>query len=435
MKILCIIPPHIPSYFNLGHHLPVFQIAVYLRKHLLNADVTAIDGAVLNLQWKNISDLLVHRYDLIVMVNDFDGVDNFDRFIYYARKFNTKTKIITCGRLSKQIPSFFIKNYDIDAVVHSGDYEFSVLSYIEYLKNNIDKPIGVQLKNMTDTEVIPGIYISEDDFVMPDVSELPYHAYDILYANDLNKFCGIPHCRELVVPIARGCPIGCFYCDIPSMQGKKERRISVNSTITYIKDCFEQGDFEYVTFYAPTFTLNKEWVRQFCHDVKKLDRIYPWKCTTTLRFLDDELISLMKEAGCFRISLGIETLTPEEKIGLPKCKQDMKDYFIKIVNSCANNKVELNCFLILGLPYDDIKKVTDTINFCLERNIRIRPTIYTPYHTLTPEVKKSDIWKYNRQLFIDDLIDHETELKYYEIFYANKNDKPTQVQKLIKNVC
>lgn len=434
MKILSIIPPHIPSYFNLGHHLPVFQISAYLREHLKEGNsIRSIDGAALNYQWKNVADLLVEGHDLIILINDFDGVDTFERFIYYARKLSPTVKIITAGRLSKQVPGFFLKHYNIDAVVHSGDYEVSVLSYIRYIKGEIDKPIGVQLKGMQPEEVIPGIYIPSNEFIMPDTEEFPYEAYDKMYSNDLNKFCGIPNCRELVVPVARGCSIGCFYCDVPKMQGKRERRMSVASALEYIETSFQKGTFDYITFYAPTFTLNRPWVEEFCREIIKRDRVYPWKCTTTLRFVDDELILLMKEAGCVRISLGIETLTPEEKIGLPKCKQDIKDYFLKIVDSCLKHRVELNCFIILGLPFDNASDVKDTIDFCLENNIRVRPTIYTPYQNLTDNLTEKDIWKYNRQLFVEDLVNPEEETKYYRMFYANKKDKPTQVHEAIKS--
>ena len=157
MKILSIISPYIPSYFNLGHHLPVFQISAYLRHHLKGQyKIKAIDGAALNYQWKNVADLLVEKYNVIVLINDFDGVDTFERLISYARKFSPTVKIITVGRLSMQIPSFFLKNYNIDASVYSGDYEASVLSYIKYIKGDIPKRIGVQLKDMNTEEVIVG---------------------------------------------------------------------------------------------------------------------------------------------------------------------------------------------------------------------------------------------------------------------------------------
>ena len=58
MDILCIIPPYIPSYFNAGHHLGVFQVAAYLRKNSKAAKVVAIDAAALNITWKEICDVL-----------------------------------------------------------------------------------------------------------------------------------------------------------------------------------------------------------------------------------------------------------------------------------------------------------------------------------------------------------------------------------------
>ena len=114
MDVLCIIPPHIPSYFNAGHHLPVFQVAAYLRHHAKTASVMAIDAAALNSSWKEVCDILVQQPKLIALMNDFDGIDTFPRFIEYVKRLTPGSKIITFGRLGKQIPNFF-KKLDIDA--------------------------------------------------------------------------------------------------------------------------------------------------------------------------------------------------------------------------------------------------------------------------------------------------------------------------------
>ena len=57
MKILCIIPPHIPSYFNAGHHLPLYYVASYLRENITNISVECVDAAALNYTWKEICEL------------------------------------------------------------------------------------------------------------------------------------------------------------------------------------------------------------------------------------------------------------------------------------------------------------------------------------------------------------------------------------------
>src|SRR5205823_493943 len=131
-------------------------------------------------------------------------------------------------------------------------------------------------------EAKPAIWLSPTEWVLPDVREIPYLHYEILYRDDRNKFCGIPQRRELVVPVARGCPVGCDFCDVPSMQGLRERRISVERTVRYIRDCFAEHPFEYVAFYAPTFTLSKSWVHELCDALIAEQRPYPWKCATTM---------------------------------------------------------------------------------------------------------------------------------------------------------
>src|SRR5690606_15315161 len=135
-----------------------------------------------------------------------------------------------------------------------------------------------------------------------------YDAYSLMYKRDENKFCGIPQRKELVINVSRGCPVGCEYCDVPRMQGRNERRLSVDRLIEYIESSFQLIPFEYVSMYSPTFTLNKKWVMEFCDKMIKKGSKYPWKCITTVFHLDEELIKNMAKSGCIRISVGLETL-------------------------------------------------------------------------------------------------------------------------------
>ena len=67
MKILSLWPPQVPSYFNAGHHLPVFLNAAYLREQ--GHEVTAIDAGALNMDWKHLADTIYQgRFDLVAIV-------------------------------------------------------------------------------------------------------------------------------------------------------------------------------------------------------------------------------------------------------------------------------------------------------------------------------------------------------------------------------
>lgn len=431
MKVLCIIPPQIPSYFNAGHHLPVFQIGAYIRKFSGVEHVSCIDAAALNYTWKEICTLLLHKFDLIVLMNDFDSIDTFERFIHYSKTLVPSAKLLTVGRLSKQIPEFF-ENYGFDGIVSSGDYEAGVGHYIKYLMNSTAHVPGVYLKTESGYSTPEhGIFLNPEEWVLPDVNEIPYEAYDKMYMNDLNKFCGIPKRRELVVPVARGCPINCQYCDVPSMQGRRERRLPVRRVLDYIEQAFCVHPFEYVSFYAPTFTLNKEWVEELCNALIAKKSLYPWKCVTTLSHLNESLLELMSASGCVRLSVGLETLDPGAFSFLPKVKQDTQALFEKIADLCSKCGIELNCFVILGLPGDTVEGAKYTIQQVLSKGARVRPTIYTPYHLMKPEMDKATIASFNRQLFVDGIHDPEVAGEYYRLFFNNEEDRVTRVMEKI----
>lgn len=433
MKILIILPPNIPSYFNAGHHLPIFQVGAYIRSLDSKMEVKCIDAAALNYTWKDIGDLLVQNdFDIICIMNDFDSIDNLSRFINYVKKLSNNSKLMTFGRLSNQIPEFF-KKYDIDAISYSGDYETSVENFVKYV--NGDNDISGLLLKKGDIWVkgSHGTYLDSSKWALPDVKEIPYDYYNKLYKNDQNKFCGIPYRTELVINVARGCPVGCQYCDVHIMQGRKERRLTTDVVVSYIEDSFEKYKFDYVSMYAPTFTLNKKWVLDFCEKLASKNRVYPWKCVTTLFHLDESLIKNMSESGCFRISIGLETLDKGSSESLPKIKQDVEKKFVEISEYCKKYNVELNCFVILGLPGETLEGIKYTIQKVKSTNSRFRPTIYTPYQLLRADMSVEEISSFNRQLFSVENTNILYETEIYELFYKKDNNTTKVFEKIPKN--
>jgi len=404
MQILVTWPPHVPSYFNAGHHLPVFSIAAYLR-HKGHA-VDALDAGALNCHWKEFGDRLRSGgYDLVVIVNEFDVIEGVRRAADYTRGLASNAAIATVGRLSYQVPGFF-HTLPFDAVVASGDYETGIEAVADWVargRPDTDQLAGVWLRGPSGWRDIAeaGHRASPDDWVLPDVSEIPYEAYERMYASDQNKFCGIPQRRELVVPVARGCPIGCAFCDVPGMQGSRERRLSVERTLAYIRSAFEAQPFEYVAFYAPTFTLDRAWVLRLCDALRNEPRPYPWKCATTLHHLDKELIAAMGAAGCQRISIGIETFEDVDRKVLPTVKLRQQDRFEEVAKACRDVGVELNCFVIIGLPGTTAEGTRLTMARIAKASARARPTLYTPYHAMRADMTERELSAFNRHTFVD----------------------------------
>ncbi|MBD2806162.1 radical SAM protein [Xenorhabdus sp. ZM] len=431
MRILLLIPPYIPSYFNAGHHLPLFQVATYIRERNSSWQVTALDGGALNLTWHELAQELAKGYDFIGLFNDFDAVDSFGRTAMYCREILPQVKIFTFGRLSKQIPDWF-KQFDFEGIVFNGDYESGVESFLlNYAPDTKGIPGLIVKTSLGYLQGDAGQMLSPEEWILPDTLEIPYAAYDRMYKNDLNKFCGIPDRRELVIPVARGCPVGCEFCDVPPMQGKSERRLSVERVIEYIMEQQRIQPFDYVSFYAPTFTLNRRWVKELCRKFIELRLPIRWKCVTTIYHLNKELIELMAQAGCIRISLGVETISVSPNLNLPKIKLNTEAKVEELLAIAKQNDIEINAFIILGLPGDTIEASIKTIDWLIDEGARVRPTVYTPYNELHENSSTIEVGKYNRQLFHQFPQSLEERQKGYALLFANQKDRATEVMKRI----
>ena len=402
LRVLVVWPPHVPSYFNAGHHTPLFGVASYLRRMPEVEHVDTCEAGVLNMNWKAMGDLLYQgRYDVIAVMNDFDAVDGLDRFVMYARELAPEAKLIAFGRLSSMNPGYFA-NYDLDAIVRTGDYEAGVAHFVRAVaQGGATEPLpgtAVRVDGEWKVPTVPGEALPADEWALPDISEIPYEAYDRLYARDDHKFCGIPFRRELVVTVARGCPIGCSYCEVPQIFGLRERRLSVDQVIEYVERSFAVAPFEYVAFYAPTFTLDRRWIEDLCSRFIAGPLSPKWKCATTVRHLNADLVALMGRAGCVRISVGLETLEPEGHHSLPRAKRTEEDRFRELSAWCVAAGIELNAFVIVGLPGTTPDGIRHTVEVAREVGARVRPTMYAPFHELHPAMTQLEISRYNRQL-------------------------------------
>jgi anaerobic magnesium-protoporphyrin IX monomethyl ester cyclase len=399
LRVLVLRAPEVPIYFNAGHHLPVFMASAYLRRQPEVAAVDAVDAAALNITWRELCDRLWDgAYDVIAYMNDLGEVPALTELIAWVRALCPAARLITFGRLSVQVPGFFEK-YDLDGIVCGGDYEAGLLTFIRWLGDPARSRPGVAVRS--DGRWLPpsgpGLMLPVGEWALPDIDEIPYEAYDRLYMRDRSQYCGLPERRELVIPVARGCPIRCDFCEVWRREGLKERRLPVEQVVRYIRESYERARFDYVAMYAPTFTLRRRWVLDLCDALIDLGGI-AWKCTTTLDHLDEELLTRMAQSGCTRVSVGIETLEPAAQSLLPTTKHCETERFDAMAELCTRLGVELNCFVILGLPGSTVAGTLATASHLRAQGARVRPTFYAAYHEMRPDMDERQIAGYNRQL-------------------------------------
>ena len=136
MRVLVTNPPMVPSYFNAGHHLALFQTAAALRGHPGVREVVVRDLSALNSTWASVCRLLTQtEFDVIAIFCDFDGVDGLPRLIEYALALSPTSRRVVFGRAAKHRPGLF-HGLALDAIAFSGDYEAAICDYLDHLVGN-----------------------------------------------------------------------------------------------------------------------------------------------------------------------------------------------------------------------------------------------------------------------------------------------------------
>jgi len=66
------------------------------------------------------------------------------------------------------------------------------------------------------------------------------------------------------------------------------------------------NDLKKLNFDDDTFTLFPNWIEEFC-DAYKKEFNYPFTCNVRVETVNCEVLSSLKDAGCYAIKLGVES--------------------------------------------------------------------------------------------------------------------------------
>ncbi|MBN3039884.1 MAG: cobalamin-dependent protein [Candidatus Omnitrophica bacterium] len=107
----------------------------------------------------------------------------------------------------------------------------------------------------------------------------------------------------------RGCPEKCIYCAVSLVAGRICRKRNHSNIIEEIETCFHKYKTNFVAFLDDTFTFDRPWVHRLCDGfiASGLNRKIKWSCLTRVDNIDPDLLRHMKQAGCIRVELGIES--------------------------------------------------------------------------------------------------------------------------------
>jgi len=184
--------------------------------------------------------------------------------------------------------------------------------------------------------------------------------------NYLKKFA-VPNFSTL--DCGRGCPYRCSFCTIINVHGNEMRFRNVEYIKNYIIENYKKNKVDYYFFTDDNFARNKNW-KDILLALIQIKKEYKINLrfmvqVDTLAYKIPDFVSLLKEAGCTQVFVGMESLNPENLKAAGK-RQNKVENFYKMVQTWNKAGIIVHTGYILGFPFDTPQSIKKDIKILSE---------------------------------------------------------------------
>ena len=177
-----------------------------------------------------------------------------------------------------------------------------------------------------------------------------------------------PKAPGTTIITSRGCPFRCSYCDRSVFQSSY-RFNSADYILRMMKHLHDTYGMRHVNIYDDTFTLQRKRIEEFCEKKIASGLKMTFNCAARAEQVDPEMLKLMKKAGCWMISLGIETGDPEllkrHRYYAGRIPDDALDMNRDAVRMIRRAGIRAKGLFMLGLPGETEESIERSIRYVL----------------------------------------------------------------------
>src|SRR6266508_735523 len=197
--------------------------------------------------------------------------------------------------------------------------------------------------------------------------------------------------KYAILTTSRGCPFDCSYCAQKAYNegSLKVRFRSPQDTFSEIRDKYHNYGIHHFGFYEDNFLLEKPNVERLLRlilehkdELRHLTLYAPEGVEVRLLHQDLEFVKLMRDTGFASVYLPLETMSREVTKAWNR-RHSHAELFEKAVKICheANftlHNMEVNAFILFGMPDENLSDVVNTMFYASERVGGIVPMLFTP---------------------------------------------------------
>lgn len=256
-----------------------------------------------------------------------------------------------------------------------GEGELTLLELLE----NLDNPLEyAKIKGLVYRDSNNRIIVNEKREHIKSLDSLPYPDRDALA--DVRFYRPPIGCyrKSFVVSLitSRGCPYRCIFCDNNTF-GRKVRYFSPEYVVDEIESVLRKYNAEELTFVDDTFPSNRVRFKKIMALIGERKLKFSWTCMANVNDLDEELLMLMRKAGCWQIAIGIES-GDNDVLKFIK-KGVTTDKIRDVVVKADKSGIMIKGFFMLGHPTETKSSIEKTQNFALSLPLTdVTCTISTP---------------------------------------------------------
>ena len=367
------------------HFSMMAEVAGYLEEHSkvvkqLNFGVMIEDCAVVSHTAMNMAQI-VRKSDVIAIAINMNNVREAVNTATFIKSVDVNKTIIAYGEAIACGSDFFSKQSAFDYIVDAGQFEIG-LDVALCLTYNMDFSSYLPYCNAAGISIMGKTIHIHNDVMLPEsLWGLPQ--LDLLPLSDYYRIGN----HELHITACKGCPFNCEFCNEVYVSTNNLRYRPIKQIVDYLTIVANNYRAKSVYLDASTFSYNKKWVQSLCNELIATKRhIVPWKTCTRLDCLDEDLIMLMGEAGCNRISIGIESISEDiQKRNNKIIDWEKLEIFAK---TCAKAGITPRALLIIGLDGQSSKEISIAHTMLTKIGIQTRFRVLQDFRFM---LKKSDL--------------------------------------------
>jgi radical SAM superfamily enzyme YgiQ (UPF0313 family) len=221
------------------------------------------------------------------------------------------------------------------------------------------------LEGRRELDGIAGLSFSRDGAAVHNPEREPCKDLDTLPVPDLTLIAGSSK-KGGTTPIMTswGCPFGCNFCSVTAMFGRKYRYRSPENIMAEI----EAKQPTSIIFYDDNFAADKRRLKTLLRMMIASGRTIPWSAQVrTDVAADSELLGLMRDSGCERVALGLESVSQETLDGFDK-SQSVADIVLAL-DTLRSYGIKTHGMFVLGADSDTAETIRETARFARKHDI------------------------------------------------------------------